>query len=171
MQTSKILILAWFAIAASILLMEHAVINRNFQEYVGDVRAPGGYLRLNYLPPTAGAAQPSKRLAVVVPAYAGDLDKALASLAKWPQTCHRLTQQNSDLLLYYAGGDDGHVNSVGPSLAETGGRCFANTRIILANLTKEVSKSFIAQHQILSCKSPVPHKLHSVLLSKAFCWG
>ena len=81
---------------------------------------------------------PARRLAVVVPAHAGDLGKALTSLASWPASCHESTLAHTDLILYYAGGAEDDVEAVLPSLALTGGKCFANTRLVLANLTEEV---------------------------------
>lgn len=80
-----------------------------------------------------------RRLAVVVPAHAGDLDKALGSLRTWPTLCHSSTLQSVDLVLYYAGGEEDDVPSVLPALASTGGRCFARTKLVLANLNEEVS--------------------------------
>lgn len=80
----------------------------------------------------------AKRLAVVVPAHTGDLGKALTSLASWPTKCHESTVLHTDLVLYYAGGAEDDVEAVLPSLALTGGKCFANTRLVLANLTEEV---------------------------------
>lgn len=82
-----------------------------------------------------------RRLAVVVPSHAGDLGKALSSLATWPTRCHESTLVNTDLVLYYAGGEEDDVAAVLPSLARTGGKCFANTRLVLANLTEEVSRN------------------------------
>lgn len=88
----------------------------------------------------AGVQQGKRRekLAVVVPAHAGDLDKALASLATWPSWCHEATLVDTDLILYYAGGEEDGVAAALPSLAKTGGKCFATTRLILANLSDEV---------------------------------
>ncbi len=83
-----------------------------------------------------------KKLAVVVPAHAGDLEKALNSLKDWPTKCHPNTLANADLVLYYAGGAEDNVEAVLPSLAATGGRCFANTRLVLANLSEEVRWGF-----------------------------
>lgn len=83
-----------------------------------------------------------RRLAVVVPAHAGDLAKALASLARWPKVCSDTTLQHVELVLYYAGSsdDDGWSESVLPELEQTGGRCFAGTMAIFGNLTDEVRK-------------------------------
>lgn len=79
-----------------------------------------------------------RRLAVVVPSHAGDLDKALASLAAWPTRCHESTLLNTDLILYYAEGAEDDAAAALPALAKTGGKCFATTRLILANLREEV---------------------------------
>lgn len=81
-----------------------------------------------------------RRLAVVVPAHAGDLDRALSSLATWPTKCHASTLANADLVLYYAGGEADGVDAVLPALAQSGGRCFAKTRLVLADLSEEVCK-------------------------------
>lgn len=83
----------------------------------------------------------ARRLAVVVPSHAGDLSKALTSLAAWPTRCHSSTLVNADLILYYAGGEEDDVAAVLAELAETGGRCFANTRLVAANLRDEVRSS------------------------------
>lgn len=82
-----------------------------------------------------------RRLAVVVPAHAGDLRKALASLARWPKACSDTTLQHVELVLYYAGSsdDDGWSESVLPELEETAGNCFSRTTVIFGNLTDEVS--------------------------------
>ena len=94
--------------------------------------------------PATTAVQDRRRekLAVVVPAHAGDLDKALASLATWPSRCHEATLVDTDLILYYAGGEEDGVAAALPSLAKTGGKCFATTRLILANLSDEVGLAF-----------------------------
>lgn len=98
-----------------------------------------------------GRRKKQKKLAVVVPAHAGDLDKALTSLKNWPSKCHPNTLTNADLVLYYAGGAEDNVAAVLPSLAETGGRCFANTRLVLANLSEEVRSGL----RILEFSPPV----------------
>lgn len=101
----------------------------------------------------AAAAAAARRLAVVVPAHAGDLGKALSSLATWPTTCHSSTLVNADLILYYAGGEEDDVAAVLPALAQTGGRCFANTRLVLANLTPEVSLLNLPLRVFLVCRA------------------
>lgn len=86
-------------------------------------------------------ASPARRLAVVVPTHTGDFKRTVASFAKWPQRCHESTLQHADLIVYYAGRAGDRVKDMLPSLAETGGRCFANTQLVLANLTKQVRNS------------------------------
>lgn len=88
-----------------------------------------------------------RKLAVVVPSHAGDLDRALASLAKWPTRCHESTLVNAELLLYYAGGPEDRVAASLPSFAQTGGKCFAATRLIFANLNEEVRAKFSSPAQ------------------------
>lgn len=149
----RLRISAWFVIvvglAGVVFLLEYAVL---FQTEAQVVSLPGlaGQVRgtdnRQDTPPhgaqaaiTAAAAESARQLAVVVPAHAGDLDKALASLAKWPKMCHESTLNNADLVLYYAGGPEGNVDALIAGLAETGGRCFASTKLVLGNLTKKVS--------------------------------
>lgn len=125
---------ALVVVAGSVFLFEYVL-------FVG--HAVGGRLRheeprvFSELPPMTGES--TKRLGVVVPAFAGDLSKALNSLAYWPTTCYQSTQRRMDLILYYAGGVEDKVAELLPGLAETGGRCFARTRLLLGNLTDEVS--------------------------------
>lgn len=83
-------------------------------------------------------AVPPKRLAVIVPAHAGDLPRAIKSLEHWPKLCSSVTLEHADLVLYYAEGPDESTADVVPSLHESGGRCFANTRVVYANLDEEV---------------------------------
>ncbi|CAM9350086.1 unnamed protein product [Scytosiphon promiscuus] len=80
-----------------------------------------------------------QRLAVVVPAYRGDLDRAVASLERWPSNCSPLTLQNVDLVLYYAEGeeDSAAVDAATGAIADSAGRCFANLRTVYAHLEKE----------------------------------
>lgn len=128
---------AWFvtlvALSGSVFLLEYVVyFNSDFQDP-----------REGSIPVRDNAAreeeeQRGERLAVIVPAHRGDLAKALSSLAKWPSTCHPSTLWNADLVLYYAGGEEDDVSAVLPSLSKTGGRCFAETRLVLANLKDEV---------------------------------
>lgn len=82
-------------------------------------------------------------LAVVVPAHRGDLDLAVHSITNWPlqARCSPLTEQNVDLVLYYAGSseeDDEAVSAAADTIAKTAGRCFANTRTVFAELEKKV---------------------------------
>eukprot|EP00903_Cladosiphon_okamuranus_P005533 g5510.t1 len=80
-----------------------------------------------------------QRLAVVVPAHGGDLRRALASLARWPEACSPVTLRHVELVLYYAGAEDdsGWSNDVLPELERTGGKCFARTSAVFGNLTHE----------------------------------
>lgn len=87
-----------------------------------------------------GSSLYSQRLGVVVPAHHGDIDKAVSSLSRWPTECSPVTQQNVDLVLYYAEGEEDVVAADAIStIASTAGRCFASTRLVYANLDKEVS--------------------------------
>lgn len=121
-------------------------------------------VRLSLFPSTSSAAQvqqeeavvDKRRLAVVVPAHAGDLRRALASLARWPKVCSETTLRHVELVLYYAGrsDDEGWSDNVLPELEQTGGRCFSRTTAIFGNLTEEVRRkgahhSFIHQSQPL----------------------
>jgi len=86
--------------------------------------------------------EPKHRLAVVVPAYRGDLDRAVASLERWPTECSPLTLQNVDLVLYYAEGEEDRVavQEAADAVTESAGRCFANLRTVYAHLEKEVGR-------------------------------
>lgn len=86
--------------------------------------------------PASGLLRQGK-LAVVVPAHRGDLDRALASLSRWPTACSP-TLSNVDLILYYAAAPDDKSVRILPSLSSTGGRCFAHTQVVYAYLTDEV---------------------------------
>lgn len=88
-------------------------------------------------------AEPPKRLAVIVPAHAGDLSRAIKSLEHWPKLCSSVTLEHADLVLYYAEGPDESTANAIPTLQETGGRCFANTRVIYAKLNEEVRKRLL----------------------------
>lgn len=81
-----------------------------------------------------------QHLAVVVPAYQGDLDRTVASLERWPSNCSPLTVENVDLVLYYAEGeeDKSAVEEAAGVIAATAGRCFANLRVVYAHLREEV---------------------------------
>lgn len=83
-----------------------------------------------------------ERLAVVVPAYKGDLDRAVASLERWPTSCSPLTLQNVDLVLYYAEGETDReaVEAASRAIAATAGNCFANLRTVYANLQEQVNE-------------------------------
>lgn len=89
---------------------------------------------------TAFAQESQQRLAVVVPAYVGDLDRAVSSLGRWPSTCSTITQQNVDLVLYYAEGEEdaAAVDAAAATVAATAGRCFSKTLTVYAHLSEEV---------------------------------
>lgn len=93
---------------------------------------------------TGLSADEAKHLAVVVPAYQGDLDRAVASLERWPTNCSPLTVENVDLVLYYAEGEEDRsaVEEAAGAISATAGRCFANLRIVYAHLDEEVRKLF-----------------------------
>lgn len=99
--------------------------------------------------PTTDLRAPTEqqRLAVVVPAYKGDLDRAVASLGRWPTDCSSVTQQNVDLVLYYAEGEEdaASVDAATTALAESAGRCFSKTLTVYAHLNEEVRKSIREQ--------------------------
>lgn len=81
------------------------------------------------------------RLAVVVPVYEGDLDKSLKSMALWPKVCHEETLSKVDLVLYKAEREDeGTRESLPRALEETAGECFAETKVVYANLKDEVRR-------------------------------
>lgn len=114
--------------------------------------------------PTAGYAMPAdepqrpekdNKLAVVVPAYNGDLDRAVASLGRWPTDCSSLTVQNVDLVLYYAEGEEDSeaVGAAAEVIAATAGRCFADVRTVYAHLEQEVRAywSFCSRDPQTSC--------------------
>lgn len=99
--------------------------------------------RVNYFvsPASSFGSPPTQRLAVVVPAHAGDLYRALASLSRWPSTCSPVTQAQVDLVLYKAETEDDLSYGALRLLENTAGRCFANTKIVYGALTKEVRKT------------------------------
>ncbi|CAM9443683.1 unnamed protein product, partial [Ectocarpus sp. 8 AP-2014] len=78
-----------------------------------------------------------QRLGVVVPAYDGDLARAVSSLERWPAKCSPLTLENADLVLYYAEEESSATASALESISSTAGRCFSRTRIVYANLAEE----------------------------------
>lgn len=81
------------------------------------------------------------RLAVLVPVYKHDVDKALASLALWPTVCWPESLSSMDLVLYKAEGEDEETSlSLAKSLEATGGKCFANTKVVYANMDEKVSR-------------------------------
>lgn len=91
---------------------------------------------------------PGQHLAVVVPVYRGDLSRAVSSLDRWPSTCSPLTERNADLVLYYAEGEEDAptVTAAVETIKETAGRCFAQTRLVYAHLSVEVSVVGLGVH-------------------------
>lgn len=89
----------------------------------------------------SASASEAQRLAVVVPAHAGDLPRAVSALDRWPTTCSPVTKENVDLVLYYAEGeDDPEPATALETISSTAGRCFANTKLVYANLDAEVRR-------------------------------
>lgn len=93
----------------------------------------------------------SPRLAVVVPAYRGDISRAVSSLERWPSACSPVTQRNVDLVLYYAEGEEDSdvVTAAADTIATSAGSCFSTTRTIYAHLSEEV-KHRCTQRSILN---------------------
>lgn len=96
-------------------------------------------------------AKSFRRLAVVVPIQVADLSKAQASLAAWPTRCHSSTLMNTDLVAYYAGGENEHIAAMLATIEQTGGRCFARTRLVLAHASDKVG-----DHQGWECTQSDP---------------
>lgn len=83
----------------------------------------------------------SQRLAVVVPAHEGDLPRAVSALDRWPSTCSSVTQENVDLVLYYAEGKEDPEPAIAVDAISSGaGRCFSNTKLVYANMDPEVRR-------------------------------
>lgn len=81
----------------------------------------------------------SRRLAVVVPTHAGDLGETLKSLDDWPTKCTADTLAHVDLVIYKAEPKDEMSENVTlPRFRDTAGKCFARTRMVYGELTKEV---------------------------------
>lgn len=78
---------------------------------------------------------------MVVPVYEGDLEKSFSSMALWPKVCSQETLAMMDLVMYKAEGENEQSrNSLPIALEDTAGRCFANTKVVYANLADEVSR-------------------------------
>lgn len=91
---------------------------------------------------SAAAFTEPQRLAVVVPAHAGDLPRTVSALDRWPKTCSPITQESVDLVLYYAEGeDDTEPLDALDTITSTAGNCFADTKLIYANLSLEVRQT------------------------------
>lgn len=88
-----------------------------------------------------GQTEGGGRLAIVVPVYEGDLEKSLSSMGLWPKVCSQETLSMTDLVLYKAESEDEESRDFLPiALEDTAGRCFANTKVVYANLADEVSR-------------------------------
>lgn len=86
-----------------------------------------------------GVGAPMKRLAVVVPMHSGDLSETLKALDHWPTECTADTVAHVDLLIYKAEPKDEDSEKVTlPLVRDKAGKCFASTRMVYAELTKEV---------------------------------
>lgn len=80
-----------------------------------------------------------RRLAVVVPTYAADLAETLKSLEKWPTECTSDTKDHVDLVIYKAEPKDEESESETlEQIRKMAGTCFASTRMVYGDLTKEV---------------------------------
>lgn len=113
----------------------------NYSGYLAAALACSGVTAIATASPPAATQQgQQQRLAVVVPAYVGDLDRAVSSLGRWPATCSPLTQENVDLVLYYAEGEEdaAAVDAAAAVVADTAGRCFSKTLTVYAHLNEEV---------------------------------
>lgn len=84
-----------------------------------------------------------RKMAIVVPMYAGDLEEAVVALSAWPNTCSTQSLQYMELVVYFAGGENEEKWSDDVLLAveETGGRCFLRTRAVFAHLEEKVRLS------------------------------
>ena len=93
-------------------------------------------------PPEPPREDPGPHFAVIVPVYRGDLSRAVSSLKRWPSTCSSLTERSTDLVLYYAEGEEDApaVTAAVETIRETAGQCFAETRLVYARLSEEVRK-------------------------------
>ena len=96
-------------------------------------------------PPELPPGDLGHHLAVIVPVYRGDLSRAVSSLERWPSTCSPLTERNADLVLYYAEGEEDApaVTAAVETISKTAGSCFANTRLLYAHLSEEVSQVYL----------------------------
>lgn len=148
MRPAKVRVSTWLTtvltVAGFVFLLENWLV---FTKHTGDndisIVGLRAYSGAGPAPRLQQVAAFRSRLAVIVPTHAGDLKKALASLAKWPQNCHPLTRQHADLVVYYAGEADERVSPALARIAETGGKCFADTKLLLAKLTKKVRMGLV----------------------------
>eukprot|EP00903_Cladosiphon_okamuranus_P015305 g14139.t1 len=82
----------------------------------------------------------TRRLAVVVPTHATDLEEAVAALSSWRNICSAITLHRMQLVLYYSGSMEDGLWSEGivRDLEQTGGRCcFEQTKVVFADLDEK----------------------------------
>ena len=80
-----------------------------------------------------------RRLAVVVPTHAGDLEETLKAVESWPTECASDTLEHVDLVIYKAEQkDEASENETLARFRQVAGLCFARTRMVYGELTEEV---------------------------------
>lgn len=100
--------------------------------------------KVGYGSGSGGAVGVRRRLAVVVPTHAGDLDETLKSLEVWPRECTSDTLEHVDLVIYKAEPkDEVSEDEILTQFRETAGTCFARTRMVYGELTKEVRACYV----------------------------
>ena len=87
---------------------------------------------------SGGHSSTSGRLAVVVPTWRRDVDRALEAVARWPTACSAVTLSKVELVLYKAEGEEESSPALLPTLERTAGRCFAKTKVVYAHLREQV---------------------------------
>lgn len=83
----------------------------------------------------------TRKLGVVVPTHPGDLEEAVEALSSWPNVCSAVSLHRMELVLYYSGrrGDGVWSEQAISTVKKTGGRCFERTKVVFADLDKEVT--------------------------------
>ncbi|CAM9496666.1 unnamed protein product, partial [Choristocarpus tenellus] len=77
-------------------------------------------------------------MAVVVPAYVGDIDRVARSFKQWPSHCSS-TVGYMDLIMYYAGTEDTMPDGVLHEFSRSASSsCFKSRKILYASLTEEM---------------------------------
>lgn len=80
-----------------------------------------------------------RRLAVVVPTHAGDLEDTIKALEDWPTDCASDTLEHVDLVIYKAEPkDEASEDETLERFRGSAGQCFARTRMVYGELTKKV---------------------------------